>query len=96
MQRTTDISRLEREGSVGPGAATGQVQGQGQGQDQKSKTKPGEWRSKRAEDEYQRAMEFVVDKDFSLSESSSSFWSITFLSISCHGCGRGLWVGEWC
>ncbi|KAI9932967.1 hypothetical protein MW887_009219 [Aspergillus wentii] len=31
------------------------------------------WMNKRAEEEYQRAMEFVVDKDFSLSEFGDPF-----------------------
>ena len=43
--------------------------------------KPGaSWLNKRAEEEYQRAMEFVVDKDFSLSmfgSLPSCFWMLT-------------------
>ena len=54
--------------SGGTGAGGGAMAGQGQQQKQKQK-QPGEsWMNKRAEDDYQRALEYVVDKDFSLSE----------------------------
>ena len=54
--------------SGGAGAGGSAMTGQGQQQKQKQK-QPGEsWMNKRAEDDYQRALEYVVDKDFSLSE----------------------------
>ena len=69
-QKMADRSGLEN-GSVqsgGAGAGGSAMTGQGQQQKQKQK-QPGEsWMNKRAEDDYQRALEYVVDKDFSLSE----------------------------
>lgn len=65
-------------GGAGGGISGGEMTGQGQQQQQKQKQKqPGEsWMNKRAEDDYQRALEYVVDKDFSLSECFifSFFW----------------------
>lgn len=53
---------------AGGGISGGGMTGQGQQQKQKQK-QPGEsWMNKRAEDDYQRALEYVVDRDFSLSE----------------------------
>ncbi|KAJ5138599.1 uncharacterized protein N7515_003447 [Penicillium bovifimosum] len=44
------------------------------GQPDKTSEQPGPaWQSKRAQEEYQRAMEFVVDKDFSLAEFGDPF-----------------------
>ncbi|OJJ82190.1 uncharacterized protein ASPGLDRAFT_49607 [Aspergillus glaucus CBS 516.65] len=61
MERTADLGGFEKGGSAA--AAQGKQQ----------KVKPGEWKSKRAEDEAQRAMEFVVDRDFSLKEFGDPF-----------------------
>lgn len=72
MERTADLGGSESGGSAA--AAQGKQQ----------TVKPGEWKSKRAEDEAQRAMEFVVDRDFSLSE--SPFYTRTRLSGPAFGC----------
>ncbi|KAJ5567448.1 hypothetical protein N7535_006754 [Penicillium sp. DV-2018c] len=48
-------------------------QGQGQAADKASDQPGAAWQSKRAQEEYQRAMEFVVDKDFSLAEFGDPF-----------------------
>lgn len=72
--------------SGGAGAGGGAMTGQSQQQKQKQK-QPGEsWMNKRAEDDYQRALEYVVDKDFSLSE-----WFLFLLWLS--GLLGGVWVG---
>jgi len=80
MERTADLGVFERRNS----AATAQGKQQ--------KVKPGEWKSKRAEDEAQRAMEFVVDRDFSLSESPFPVQPHLYLGFCfwCWGVGRGL------
>ncbi|GFF25491.1 hypothetical protein IFM46972_01430 [Aspergillus udagawae] len=44
------------------------------GQQQQQKRQPGaRWMNKRAEEEYQRAMEYIVDKDFNLDEFGDPF-----------------------
>ena len=71
--------------SGGTGAGGGAMAGQGQQQKQKQK-QPGEsWMNKRAEDDYQRALEYVVDKDFSLSECFplSFFFFFSLASMAC-------------
>lgn len=71
----TDRSGLGKGGlqygtGTGGGISGGGMTAQSQQQKQEQK-QPGEsWMNKRAEDEYQRALEYVVDKDFSLSECS--------------------------
>lgn len=88
MQKMADRSGLGQ-GSLhsgGAGAGGGAMTGQSQQQKQKQK-QPGEsWMNKRAEDDYQRALEYVVDKDFSLSE-----WFLFLLWLS--GLLGGVWVG---
>ncbi|KAF7118167.1 hypothetical protein CNMCM5793_007568 [Aspergillus hiratsukae] len=51
-----------------------QVAGQQQQQQQQQQQRPGaRWMNKRAEEEYQRAMEYIVDKDFNLDEFGDPF-----------------------
>lgn len=71
MERTADLGAFEK----GDSAAAAQWKQQ--------KVKPGEWKSKRAEDEAQRAMEFVVDRDFSLSELPFYISSSVWLCVGC-------------
>ncbi|KAL1999334.1 hypothetical protein VTN02DRAFT_4664 [Thermoascus thermophilus] len=52
----------------------GPGQGPGQGANGAEKPQPGaSWMNKRAEEEYQRAMEYVVDREFSLREFGDPF-----------------------
>lgn len=64
-QATTSFTSVA---SGAPGTASGSTAPEDQ---------PGaKWLNKRAEEEYQRAMELVVDKDFNLSESFSGWLEI--------------------
>lgn len=57
---------MDKSGTAATTTAAGHPQNQ---QQQSLQRRPGEsWMNKRAEDDYQRAMESVVDKDFSLSK----------------------------
>lgn len=58
--------KMDKSGTAATATAAGYPQNQ---QKQSLQRRPGEsWMNKRAEDDYQRAMESVVDKDFSLSK----------------------------
>ncbi|GIJ81891.1 hypothetical protein Asppvi_000394 [Aspergillus pseudoviridinutans] len=57
-----------------PSDFSSQVAGQQQQQQQQQHRQPGaRWMNKRAEEEYQRAMEYIVDKDFNLDEFGDPF-----------------------
>ncbi|RHZ68583.1 uncharacterized protein CDV56_109697 [Aspergillus thermomutatus] len=65
FSEVTEMTGLEKNG---PSDLSTQVAGQQQQQ------QPGaRWMNKRAEEEYQRAMEYIVDKDFNLDEFGDPF-----------------------
>ncbi|EAL89617.2 uncharacterized protein AFUA_4G11750 [Aspergillus fumigatus Af293] len=66
----TETAALEKNG---PSDFSSQVAGQQQ-QEQQQQRQPGaRWMNKRAEEEYQRAMEYIIDKDFNLDEFGDPF-----------------------
>ncbi|PWY80579.1 hypothetical protein BO70DRAFT_396874 [Aspergillus heteromorphus CBS 117.55] len=73
-QTQTQTSTLGGQGSFGPGAFTDSPLAQQQQQQPLDQQAPGaSWMNKRAEEEYQRAMEYVVDQDFNLDEFGDPF-----------------------
>lgn len=71
--------------SGGGGVELAAASGSQQKQQQSQQRRPGEtWMNKRAEDEYHRAMESVVDKDFSLSKLAG----VLRFQLSCLGYWR--------
>jgi hypothetical protein len=70
FSEVTEMAALEKNG---PSDFSTQVAGrQQQQQQQQQQRQPGaRWMNKRAEEEYQRAMEYIVDKDFNLGRLSN-------------------------